>query len=170
MIEFIDFSTLLENKSLPAQQGANCGAKIEAEEHEQQNLVPAVAQKKCLAKPLQHYGRNWMIGCLNPCWAGSRPIRLGMWGANNNNNNNHEFGSTQSPSTWMRRNIVQVKPDNIHYNTSDNQQSPRCLATQLFESGDMIYWSWPIWSQSTHTTWGFTVIRSRKERNTPPLC
>ena len=58
MIEFIDFSTLLENKSLPAQQGANCGAKIEAEEHEQQNLVPAVAQKKCLAKPLQHYGRN----------------------------------------------------------------------------------------------------------------
>jgi hypothetical protein len=50
------FSTLLENKSLPAQQGASCGAKIQAEEHEQQNLVPAVAQKKCLAKTLQHYG------------------------------------------------------------------------------------------------------------------
>ena len=134
--------------------------------------VPEKSETKgrtLLAKPLQQYGCNWMIGCLNPCWAGSRPIRLGMWGANNDNNN-HEFGSTQSPSTWMRRNIVQVKPDNIHYNTSDNQQSPRCLATQLFESGDMIYWSWPIWSQSTHTTWGFTVIRSRKERNTPPLC
>ena len=48
MIEFIDSSTLLENKSLPAQQGVSCGAKILAEE--QQNPVPAAAQKKCLEK------------------------------------------------------------------------------------------------------------------------
>ena len=54
MIEFIDSSTLLENKSLPAQQGASCGAKAQAEEHEQQNPVPAAAQKKYLGKNLQN--------------------------------------------------------------------------------------------------------------------
>jgi hypothetical protein len=43
MIEFIDFSTLLENKPLPSQQGASSRAKILAEE--QQNLVPAAAQR-----------------------------------------------------------------------------------------------------------------------------